>query len=185
MKPYFYFLFIGLLLSSCDDDDAVPVPETPLEELNRRAPATQTGAGNFGCLINGEVWLPNSGGPFDPKIQATYGADGDILNIYATDHNPQGGGYHILSLFYIGMAKLEEDFYPVYHGRTYLSRFNDYNNGEWLVDTTKHFSLQLTKIYYSPDYIVAGTFELTAYKPGSNDTLRMTHGRFDTHWTQY
>ena len=185
MKPYFYFLFIGLLLSSCDDDDAVPVPETPLEELNRRAPATQTGAGNFGCLINGEVWLPSSGGPFSPAVKADHNTNGDLGRVIATDYNPLGGGIHKITLYFIKMMELGEGSYSPYYGDVFYGRFADYRNGEWFVDTTKSFSLEITTLYDGPDYVMAGNFAFTAYKPGSTDTLEITEGRFDSYWTKY
>ena len=47
-----------LLAPSCADDDLQPRRnETDLEALDRLVPITQTGAGTFGCLLNGELWI--------------------------------------------------------------------------------------------------------------------------------
>ena len=37
--------------SQCKKNDPTPLAQLP--------PATQTGANTFGCLVNGQVWLPN------------------------------------------------------------------------------------------------------------------------------
>ena len=54
MKNLLYLLLITFSLSCCNKDD----DKTPLEQL---PPATQTGAGTFGCLVNGEPYVDNSG----------------------------------------------------------------------------------------------------------------------------
>ena len=57
MKKLFLFVTITFLLSCCNknDDDT---PTNPLEQL---PPATQTGANTFGCLLDGELFLPSGG----------------------------------------------------------------------------------------------------------------------------
>lgn len=54
MKPLhkiFYYLLITILLSQCACDEA-------FEKKEELPPITQTGANTFGCLVNGDVWLP-------------------------------------------------------------------------------------------------------------------------------
>jgi hypothetical protein len=41
--------------SKCKDD---PIP------VNQLPPATQTGAGTFGCLVNGQAWMPKGNDGF-------------------------------------------------------------------------------------------------------------------------
>ena len=50
------FLIITFLFAGCDKDD--DKPSNPIDQL---PPATQTGAGTFGCLVNGEPYVDNSG----------------------------------------------------------------------------------------------------------------------------
>jgi len=45
-------LFSFLMLTGCSNDDDAP---------NHLPPATQTGAGTFACLVNGEVFVHNDG----------------------------------------------------------------------------------------------------------------------------
>ncbi|WP_435138439.1 hypothetical protein [Formosa sp. A9] len=55
MKHYILYLLLGLSLAGCCNDD--DQPENPLDQL---PPATQTGANTAGCLVDGEVFLPNN-----------------------------------------------------------------------------------------------------------------------------
>lgn len=48
-------LIFSILLLACDKDDK---PANPIDQL---PPATQTGAGTFGCLVNGVPYVDNSG----------------------------------------------------------------------------------------------------------------------------
>ena len=49
-------LFIPLFSAKCTKKPIEPTPpKTPLEQL---PPATQTGANTFGCLVDGEVYIP-------------------------------------------------------------------------------------------------------------------------------
>ena len=60
-------------------------------------PATQTGAGTFGCKINGKIFIPkgsNGNGTPNPKVQYDLDLNGQpYLSIGAGDYNtPDGGG---------------------------------------------------------------------------------------------
>jgi hypothetical protein len=48
-------LIFSILLLGCDKDDK---PTNPIDQL---PPATQIGAGTFGCLVNGVPYVDNSG----------------------------------------------------------------------------------------------------------------------------
>ncbi len=58
MKNLFVFtsLLIIFFFASCDKDD--DKPQNPVDQL---PPATQTGAGTFGCLVNGVPFVDSSG----------------------------------------------------------------------------------------------------------------------------
>lgn len=55
-------------LTQCHHSD--PGPTKPEDQL---PPATQTGAGTFGCLINGQPWTP-AGYDGHPNFITTYDA---------------------------------------------------------------------------------------------------------------
>ncbi len=79
------FLLISLIAISCKKT------KTESESADQLPPITQTGANTFGCLINGNVWLPkgydgrfvNSRITIDPSY-----ADGDLtVRVYRIDGN--------------------------------------------------------------------------------------------------
>ncbi len=57
MKKIIFMLCLLPLMSitSCDDDD------DNCQGIDCLPPATQTGTGTFGCLVNGEPFVDNSG----------------------------------------------------------------------------------------------------------------------------
>ena len=56
-----FFAFILFVAGSCEKDKNPQLP-----------PITQTGAGTFGCLVNGDIWLPELviAFPTEPKVSA-------------------------------------------------------------------------------------------------------------------
>jgi hypothetical protein len=80
MKSHLLALPLALLLVQCHKNS--PNPAKPEDQLPA---ATQTGAGTFGCLVNGQPWLPsgNSGIPnsvalYDQSINSPTGAQVNI-----------------------------------------------------------------------------------------------------------
>lgn len=63
--PLYLALALLTQCSKCKDD---PTPATPTDQL---PPVTQTGAGTFGCLLNGQAFLP-SGNVGTPNFLVTY-----------------------------------------------------------------------------------------------------------------
>jgi len=62
-------IILPLLALQCNKD-----PE-PIEQLPE---ATQTGKNTFGCLVDGEVWLPK-GNFHRPRLTSEYHNDKDVL----------------------------------------------------------------------------------------------------------
>lgn len=172
-----YLLYAALLLltqcSKCKKDDPAPEEQLP--------PATQTGANTFGCLINGQPYLPsgNNGTAnyavlYDPGFQdgsldvRTYRHIGNTteqsLIIGGTSIN-QVGIYSLTSPSSQGVIFLDENqAFP-------CNRFaNDKK-----VFTKGH--LTITRLDMTAG-IIAGTFEFTLAQPGC-DTIKVTQGRFD------
>jgi hypothetical protein len=61
-----WLLAVPLLWAGCEN--TTPTPEQQLPGL------TTTGENTFGCLVNGEAWLPEGGNPFGPgtKLRASF-----------------------------------------------------------------------------------------------------------------
>jgi hypothetical protein len=57
ISVYIIILFCSIILSCCKDSDP-PTPTPPVEE--QLPPITTTGAGTFGCKVNGKVWVAKS-----------------------------------------------------------------------------------------------------------------------------
>ncbi|MGH2649337.1 MAG: hypothetical protein ACRDE8_17285, partial [Ginsengibacter sp.] len=69
MKNKYFLLLVSLIFISLTAGECKKhKPGNPVDQL---PPATQTGANTFGCLINGEVFLPK-GPSLGPILQCAY-----------------------------------------------------------------------------------------------------------------
>jgi hypothetical protein len=173
-----YILYASLLLltqcSKCKQDDPTPEEQLP--------PATQSGANTFGCLVNGQPYLPagydgasNYAVLYDPGFRGgrldirTYcliksGATIDQSIIIGGDSIIRAGVYQLSSNGPQGVIFLDEN-------KTLpCSRFA---GGSSAIKG----SLTITRLDLGTG-VIAGTFEFTLAQPGC-DTLRVTQGRFD------
>lgn len=160
------FLMIPLLATNCEDDP----PLSPLEQL---PPATQTGEYTFGCLVNGEAFVPDNRG----DIIAIYQQSVLILGGEGMNTRPgeQNISMDIRSAIKIGRSyDLTNDPYDaagfVWYGIDIPTCRYEAENTLSGILTITHFD--------SLNYIVAGTFEFTTATEGC-DTIRVTNGRFD------
>lgn len=161
MKIFLSHLFVLFLITSCESL-INPEPELP--------PITTEGKNTFGCLVNGEVWLPK-GGINNPKLnvslsnsgefelQAFRDADRETIQLYFIDCCDENLNSEINSFpFSAAAANLGDCFFET-----------DSSAG--------HFEI----LEYSPrDFIMAGTFEFTI--EDECDTIRVTEGRFDVRY---
>ena len=169
MKKHFFFLLaLFFALAGCTDDDSGPLP-----------PATQSGAGTFGCTVNGKNFVDNSG-HFNCYYQYVdggyhFGISGNdestdpvSVNLFTTkktlsegevlllksiaDGNASGGGF-----FYVGNsgdgARTDDDAYT---GELTITRFDPVTR------------------------VVSGTFWFDLKHPGNGRRIEIREGRFDT-----
>jgi len=172
MKKLYLLLFLPFLLAaSCKkkDDDQQPIDKLP--------PATMTGANTFGCLVNGEPWLPHTEAIWDPSLSVTHGQwpTGEWqLKIGATKkYSGDNNAYEYFSLNVWDPALGENDI--SYTKSIYIDLRGC---GEYYLDTTIAHSLIVTKLD-AVNFIASGTFSFTAINDACQDTLRITEGRFD------
>ena len=172
-----------LLLSRCGlFNKKDPEPQLP--------PATQTGANTFGCLVNGEVWLPEGRtSTFAPNMEINYEPSfrGGSLSI---------GGYRYRKGEVDQILAVGVDSVPKYRASSYRLQcvikepYRD-GGGATYIDAIRNCEYYcnrdgavllngiclITKLDLQAK-IVSGTFAFTLAKPGC-DTVKITQGRFD------
>jgi hypothetical protein len=161
--------------------------ETPLTELGKLPPITQTGANTFGCLVDGVAWLPNGrksdGWLGEPNIEVYIN-----LNLNYRTFGIHAGKYNgINSMISFGTSKiLQIGEYKFDFANIDNEVFFDYNKNTW-GGSIVEYSIPYESLTYRKgkfvisklDNIVSGTFEIELCKPNSTDTIRITNGRFD------
>ena len=165
-----------LLLTQCSKCKNDPTPADPADQL---PPATQTGAGTFGCLVNGQPWTPqgNAGtSNYSLYYDRSYRGGNFGVNTYRLS-----GGFaqYIIfggdSIAAIGAYSLSRAPRTVFFSDSRKpAACQDYSGqaGQYARGT-----LVITRLDLQAG-IVSGTFAFTLYKPGC-DTVRVTQGRFD------
>jgi hypothetical protein len=179
---------ICFCFASCTKHNSTPTPTNPIDQL---PPATQTGANTFGCLVNGQAFLPgNTGfaiapiqanyeylnGSYSLRVVGTYGVDNDISSVgIFTDSLSVTPGDSIMfssdTLYSQGLAyaltsNANNQYYhtklPMYTGLLYISHLDSINQ------------------------IVSGTFWFNAINQDgdTSDTVSITNGRFDVHYAR-
>jgi len=135
------------------------------------------GKNTFGCLVNGNVWLPK-GDLFVSGINADY-TSGKFLVLGASIRS---SSYSSSFSFLI--------FDPILNNKTYILKDTSIaravfyervsNNKSCSYENYQVFdgSLTITK-FDTKKSIVSGTFQFSTYNPSCGDTIKVTQGRFD------
>ncbi|QNH62337.1 DUF6252 family protein [Hymenobacter sediminicola] len=166
--PVYLLLLLSFLLgvSACKKDD----PEDKLP------PATQTGAGTFGCLVNGQAWLP-----FGTTGSGSDGIDYDqgLVYIRARRFETDGRNFQSMKLYIDSVARTGRYPLGMPHGQASFhdSRSEDCYLATQEPGTVTEGQLTVTRFDLSA-HIISGTFEFTLTKPGC-EPLKVTKGRFD------
>lgn len=164
-------------MSSChkDDNSVAPIDKLPL--------ATQTGAGTFACLVNGEPFIDNS-----RSFNCFYQLVGGEYYFGIRGRNES------FELFGIHMGTYNKE---IVEGETYslleVIDGNAWGSGSFKSGSTNSISsntnqeftgeLKITKFDFAT-YIVSGTFWFDLKNPISGETVKIREGRFDSHFTQ-
>lgn len=176
MKRLYLILFlccIPLLFTSCSNDDNC-------QGIDCLPPATQSGEGTFGCLVNGQAYVDNSG----------------IFNCF----------YQLVDgQYYFGItAQVDRDDYiqidigsleaPIEIDNDLLLKEREPGNFyAWLqfdclcpqgkTTSDNPGILEITK-FDQVNNIVSATFEFTVVDPNTGTLYEITEGRFDAQFTQ-
>ncbi len=144
-------------------------------------PATQTGAGTFGCKINGKVYVPkgSSGtGRPNPHIQYDYDLNGNPYLSIETFQYPTSNKTGLLIAFR-NLAII--GYYPVSDSFRFDFGWPDViqncGNSSSDINVLKWGGGNITKLDIT-NRIISGTFDFKV-KNTTCDTVYITNGRFD------
>ncbi|MFV0606895.1 MAG: hypothetical protein ACK5NK_13760 [Niabella sp.] len=174
-KKIYLILFLSVyalfLAGSCDKEDEDP----------QLPPITQTGVGTFGCLVDGEIWIPELAiaFPTQPKVSA------ELIREFGYQMWEIGASQGAQSSFYFGiyedslkLGKINISANEIYGngiGLYYFSKTYDRASFAWQEDLFEQF--YITKLD-TINKIISGTFAFDAVNL-SNDTVKIREGRFD------
>jgi len=191
MKPVTYLLLVFtlfvLITSSCKKYNGSSLP-----------PATQTGANTFGCLINGKVFTPGGG---DGLSGGNLGAIFEYAYITPGIRNPTGFVFAVsgvdernsCNVTSIGFG-FDSVIIPEQNSYILQTRKAGSGGGQYVYGTCSGVSeefmtsdlvtgqLYITR-FDETNQIASGTFWFNVL--GNNgDTIKITDGRFDVHFTE-
>lgn len=161
-------------LGGCSNDD------TPdCQGIDCLPPATQTGAGTFGCLVNGEPFVDNSGF-FNCFYQLV---DGEYYFGIQAEDNIEGIGQVFIGsnkrhIELNNIMNLNPDSSGNFYGGVNINELGGTlrtpDSGGIIIFT--EFTTNLN--------IVSATFEFTVTDPNTGIIYEITEGRFDAQFTQ-
>ena len=167
-KHLFFFAYLIFALAGCNnDDDSGPIPQ-----------ATQTGAGTFGCTVNGKNFVDNSG---SYNCYYQYVDGGYYFGIGAQDENRDPRG---ITLYTIKKKISEGEVLPLKNfadGNASGGGFFYVNNGQNSLTDGDTYAGELTITRFDPvTRVVSGTFWFDVKHPGNGKRIEIREGRFDT-----
>jgi hypothetical protein len=175
-----FIIFLGLIMLGSCTKDTVWVPlELP--------PITTTGENTFGCLLNGEVWLPemhfNMGGLH--RLKASY--FNGVVWITAMK-KPGSEAPDIKQTIDLNVASQLADSmaltYPHDGSSVFIGAWANYHDHhthcDYRTDSINGGFLQFLR-FDSTAKVMSGIFEFTVVEPGC-DTVFIREGRFDINY---
>jgi hypothetical protein len=160
-------------------------------EIEKLPPETQTGAQTFGCLINGKTFKPK-GPSLSPILSSYYqhtyypSESGYVFQVAALDNSHGSNKYSVVLL--LDSVRLETNKTIV------LKKMgHGFSNGTYYVGTTGGLNVYYTNEktggsvtftrFDTVQQIASGTFWFNAVDE-KGDTVKITDGRFDVHYTR-
>ena len=175
-------LFLAMLLGSCEDNHTTnPTQNKPPAE-EQLPPITTTGAGTFGCKVNGKVWVAKSNKTGWPPTYASISKQNNWLVRIAGFILKDNTEDLTINLTYYNKNM---DNYPLYlrdDGYNSGLYINVITNSFWRTDSLTGGEITLTR-FDTVSQIISGTFYFDCINKETNDTIHITDGRFDMHYT--
>jgi hypothetical protein len=180
MKTISIILFCATLLAtSCkkdDDEPGNPADSLPLE--------TQVGAQTFGCLVDGEVFLPKDFG--QNRLQAFYQKVNDNFTLsISSESGEKATTSNFIVLGGENIQPLQEKTYPLISDSSgnFLALFSGGAANDTTISTTEQNPGKLIITKFDPEnFILSGTFEFTVIGNNGRE-IKVTNGRFDVTYT--
>lgn len=177
-------LFLAMLLGSCEDNHTTnPIQNKPPTE-EQLPPITTNGAGTFGCKVNGKVWVAKSNKTGWPPTYASINRQNEWhVNVTGMISLNNMRDELINVRFYNTYA----NYYPLYMDlkmpNLSAARFTDFTvNQTWGTDSIIGGDLSILK-FDTSNQIISGTFSFRCINQQIKDTMEITEGRFDMHYT--
>lgn len=190
MRKIFFILFVAGLFFSLTSNSCRKHRRDIQSEESKLPPQTQTGANTFGCLINGKAFLPKGSGLAGPVlscyyIQNTPTEQGYFLGLSAGDFSNTSdvfgiGIYTDTLQVSVGAHNLSDTAKGNYYGL--YSKVNYPESSKYYTTSRDPGIFTITR-FDEQSQIISGTFNFNVLTK-TNDTLKVTDGRFDMHYTR-
>ncbi len=180
MKRLLNIFAIGTfgLFSTCDFLRSDVKPDLP--------PITTEGRGTFGCLVNGELFLPDAPLGYGTGVFAELENFPDTLGLFIYASNSTAG--RTLVIYFFGNPTLEVGKSYDLAQHKFSVNYIKYNStASCRYRSIVSGSIKLLKLNIAnPEHrIVAGTFEFVETSADCQDTVVVTSGRFDINDVTY
>jgi len=171
MKNLLQTLLLITTLSACSIINNDPKDELP--------PETQTGANTFGCLINGEIFIPK-GNDGTPNLDLYYLPDHDAGYFNLASYYINGGVERSIIIIFDSISRVGINV--ISPNRWAVVSYFEYKNGGGCDYTDDEITsvvgeLEIKKLDLNKK-IIAGTFHFLLHNEDC-DTLKIENGRFD------
>lgn len=173
----YLLLVVSLLgLGSCNDDD-----DTPTNPVDQLPPATQTGANTFGCLLDGEPFIPRGGiNPLDCQYQLINGE-----RYFQLQGNREDENFNLISLSLSAIAREIEEgetYQLIEEAQGNVNAKYGFNGDFYFTSEEYSGELKITHLDMT-NQTVSGTFFFDIID--QNGALcQIREGRFDMQFTQ-
>lgn len=185
MKNSITLIFLAFLAFSCIKEED---PNEPPQQ-DQLPPITQTGAYTFGCLLDGEVWLPKhySNSIINPPVVLQAALDswnGNLFQVTANHKRKDDNSIDELIALYTFPDIIRDTAYfdDSDTGRIIRYNYSPFRGGP--LKRYKTISSKSSWVYLSRfdtiSRIASGTFSAVLInKDDNSDTVRIREGRFD------
>ncbi len=177
MKNLILLLLITFTLSCCNKDD-----DQPKTELEKLPLATQTGANTFGCLLDGQAFIPSGGtNPLDCVYQFVNG--GYYFALQGNKRDSENN-YFRIGVGTINLQIAQNHTYQLLENQNGNATGRFYYNTLYKNTSSNHTGeLKITKLD-TQNKIVSGTFWFDVLHPVTNQVVKIRDGRFDMQYTE-